>query len=139
MLGSSDFGLVGQFSIFVESQAPTPTAPYYTFELSGSASVSLNVFGISLAGLGVGFDFKAQGSGSVPITLSFDISIHFLFWTIHKTASFTLGYLQLPTIVFLAGAAGSCPSGPNTAGCQPQTWNGVAGSPQPLYLNVGNL
>ena len=25
------------------------------------------------------------------------------------------------------------------ANCQPQTWNGVAGSPQPLYLNVGNL
>ena len=139
VLGSSDFGLVGQFSIFVESQAPTSSAPFYTFELSGSASVSLNVFGISLAGLGVSFDFKAQGSGRVPITLSFDVSIHFLFWTIHKSASFTIGYLELPVPIFLAGSGGSCPNGANQPGCQPQTWNGTAGTPQPLILNVGNL
>ena len=139
VLGSSDFGLVGQFSIFVESQAPTPSAPFYTFELSGSASVSLNVFGISLAGLGVSFDFKAQGTGRVPITLSFDVSIHFLFWTIHKSASFTIGYLELPTPIFLAGAGGGCPNGGGQPGCQPQTWNGTAATPQPLILNVGNL
>ena len=139
VLGSSDFGLVGQFSIFVESQAPTPTAPYYTFELSGSASVSLNVFGISLAGLGVGFDFKAQGTGKVPITLSFDMSIHFLFWTIHKSGHSRSGIWSSRRSCSSRARPAVARMAQHGPVASRRRGTGAAGSPQPLYLNVGNL
>ena len=114
-LGSSSFGLSGSFNFNVESRETIVNAnPYYIFDLSGSASVSVNVFGISLAGVGLGFSFHAEGQGTVPITLSVEVSIHFLFFTVHKTASFTIGYLQLPAPVFLAGSGSGAP----------QTWSG---------------
>ncbi|MFZ0040303.1 MAG: hypothetical protein WAK93_03285, partial [Solirubrobacteraceae bacterium] len=138
-LGSSSFGLSGSFSFHLESRETSTNIgnPYYIFDLSGSADVGVDVFGISLADVGLSFSFHAEGSGSVPITLSVTVHVHILFVTVSKTAHFTIGYLQLPAPVYLAG---------NGTGsqAQAQSWSGVAPAAgnttavgSPLYLNVG--
>ena len=115
-IGSSDFGLSGNFWFQVSSThyiKPCPSAhncdsaTYYRFELGGGASVNVNAFGFSIAGVSLSFDFSADSgsstNGRTPIVLHLDIGIHLLFFTIHIHPSFTIGYLQLPPPVYLAG------------------------------------
>ncbi len=140
-IGSSSFGLSGGFTFLITSQHDDYGG--YRLEVSGSANVSVNAFGISLAGIGVSFDVCAStsptyqcpsgyttGGGSTPLTLSIHISVSFLFFTISGTAHFTLGYIQLPQPVYLAGD--------NTDSMtNAQQWTPTSGVGQPLYLNVG--
>ncbi len=65
VIGSSSFGLIGEFHFRVRSQVleRTPFGNTYIFELSGGASVEARVFGITLAGVGLDFSFTAQGAG----------------------------------------------------------------------------
>ena len=108
VIGSSSFGLIGEFHFRVRSQmlTRTPFGNTYIFELSGGASVEARVFGITLAGVGLDFSFTAQGAGRTKIELSVTVRIHLLFVTIKKTARFTIGYLELPPLVYLAAAIG---------------------------------
>ena len=110
VLGSSDFGLVGQFSIFVEStgaearrgvlhvraQRQREREPQRVRDLAGRPRRRLRLQG---AGLGLGPD-HAQLRRQHPLPVLDDPQ---------DRVSFTIGYLQLPTTVFLAGAAASCP------------------------------
>ena len=110
VLGSDDFGIVGNFSISVTSVHRTDGT--YVFNLSGSASVKVRAFGISLAGISIGFSFgfdtaTASNDGRVKIELSVYISIDFGLFSIGGTVSITLGYLQFPKPVYLAGNAGA--------------------------------
>ena len=71
-IGSSDFGLRGDFSIRVFSLHYDDV--HYRFGLSGSASVKVRAFGVTLAGVGIGFDFgvdtaNADSHGRVKIEL----------------------------------------------------------------------
>ncbi len=58
---------------------------------------------------------RANTSGRVEIKLSVTVRIEILFVTVSKTATFSLGWLQLPPPVFLAGDADGpvAPSNPN--------------------------
>jgi len=126
-LGSSSFGLSGTFHFRIASIAtvdPTNGNPYYVFDLSGGARVEARVFGITLAGLGLDFAFHAEGSGRTKIELSVRVTIDLGLFSISKTARFTIGYLELPKPVYLAGNLGS-----------PTTWQVAGGE---LYLNVGS-
>ena len=61
MLGSSSFGLVGEFHFRVRSEVTEDAIgnPYYFFELSGGASVEARIFGLSF-GVGLDFSFTAE-------------------------------------------------------------------------------
>ena len=145
-IGSSSFGLSGNFSFLISSQHDTYGG--YRLELSGSASVSVNAFGISLAGVGLSFSVCASTSStyqcpdgytsngaSTPLTLTLQIHVHILFITISGTAHFTLGYIQLPTPVYLGGSQGDGQQSDGNAG-GPQDWS--PNGPQTLTLNVGS-
>src|SRR5262249_31610339 len=135
IIGSSSFGLEGDFHFHLESRHTTDTIgnPYYIFDLSGGASVSVNVFGISLAGVGLDFSFHAEGSGRTPLTLSLTVHIHLLFITISKTPPFTSGSLGLPQPVWLAGAGPPSDASQSTD----RSWPATSIAPQQLVLNVG--
>ena len=132
VIGSSSFGLIGDFHFRVRSQVleRTPFGNTYIFELSGGASVEARVFGITLAGVGLDFAFTAQGAGRTKIELSVTVRIHLLFVTVKKTAHFTVGYLELPPLVYLAASPGS---GATSA----HTWSPPPAGQQ-LALNVGD-
>ncbi len=135
-IGSSSFGISGNFSVHVSSQfyangdsGCSYIDGCYAFLLEGSASVSMHAFGISLAGLGIGFSFgfdtRTMGNdGRVPITLSVHVHVSFLFFSINATAHFTIGYLQFPPPIYLAGEQN-----------HQQSWSSSGGD---LYLNVGS-
>ncbi len=145
-IGSSDFGLSGNFSFLISSQHDTFGG--YRLLLSGSANVSVNAFGISLAGIGVDFSVCAStsktyqcpdgyttGGASTPLNLDIHIHVHILFVTISGTAHFTLGYLQLPQPVYLGGSQGDIPAQTDGAsGAQDWAPSGA----QTLTLNVGS-
>ncbi len=137
-IGSSDFGLSGNFSFLLSSQHDTYGG--YRLLVSGSANVSVNAFGISLAGVGIDFSVCASTSStyqcpdgytsdgsSTPLNLDINIHVHILFVTISGTAHFTLGYIQLPQPVYLGGDS---PGSKN--------WTPISGQAQTLYLNVGS-
>ena len=131
VLGTNDFGLVGEFNFHLQVTGPdyipfgsTTATGKYILDLSGSASVKARLFGITLAGLGLGFSFHAEGSGRTKIELSVTIEIDLWLATIKKTAHFTIGYLMLPVIPKLAGPSGGGEWGATT--------------PTALYLNVGD-
>nr|NLI49987.1 calcium-binding protein [Propionibacterium sp.] len=124
VLGSSSFGIVGDFSIRMTSQHRADGT--YLLYIGGSGSVEARLFGITLVGFGVSFgvtlDTRTQGAdGRVPVVIEITVRVKILFVTVSKTARFTLGYLQLPRPVYLAGDAGNA-----------RTWSGGV-----LYLNVG--
>ena len=124
-IGSSDFGLRGDFSFHISSQffpATATTTAYYQFRLGGSASVKVRAFGITLAGVGLSFNFEVSGTGRVPITLEVRIEVDLFLFSISETARFTIGYLMLPRPIYLAGSQANG-----------QLWGG-----DKLYLNVGS-
>ncbi|HXG48652.1 MAG TPA: calcium-binding protein, partial [Methylomirabilota bacterium] len=125
VLGTRSFGLIGEFHFRLVSEYLTDNTgnPYYRFILSGGAAVEARVFGITLAGVGLSFEFRAEGAGRVEIELSVTVQIKILFVKVSKTASFTIGYLELPRPVYLAG---------NRNG-DPRAWSGGE-----LNLNMGD-
>jgi hypothetical protein len=131
VLGSSSFGLSGSFHFRVRSEATTDNIgnPYYIFELSGGATVRARLFGITLAGLGLNFSFKAEGAGRTKVELKVTVKVKILLATVKKTARFTIGYLELPKPVYLAGQSGSTIS--SARNWDPET-------PSELHLNVGS-
>ncbi|HEY3484830.1 MAG TPA: calcium-binding protein, partial [Ilumatobacteraceae bacterium] len=144
VIGTDDFGLSGQatFRVWNVTTQSTSGNPIYDFGLSISASLRARLFGITLAGVGFNVTFTANNreTPSVEIKLSVTVEIEILFVTIEKTATFSLGYLQLPPPVFLAGDANGPDNGCLTGGSgscnQDSNWNpdgdGI------LYLNVGS-
>src|SRR4029453_18415628 len=91
----------------------------YRFGVSMEGSAKLRAFGFTFASVGVGFSLTAQGTGRVPIIVSAHASISFLFFSVSVSMSFTLGYIELPREVHLAGNQGT--SDPLTW----KDWNGV--------------
>jgi len=127
ILGSSSFGLVGQFSVRVYLYKD----PTIHFHLDFSASVDLRVFGFSFASVGISGTFdavQAAGQDHIDINISVTVRIHLLFVTVSKTAHFTIGTIRLPPPIFLAGDKGA---GDGTGGGVVD-WNGGD-----LYLNMG--
>ena len=116
-LGSSSFGLVGQFSFRV----------YLYF----SASVDARIFGFSFASLGIDGSFDALqtiGQDHIDVIVSVTVRIKILFIKISKTATFKIGTIQIPPPIFLAGDKGP---GDGTGAGQID-WGGGE-----LYLNMG--
>ncbi|MFL2871082.1 MAG: calcium-binding protein, partial [Pirellulaceae bacterium] len=134
-IGSSSFGLTGNASFHVWNTVELVNGnDVYSFGLSISANMEARIFGITLAGVGFDATFSVTGSGRTKIELSVTARIKILFVTISKTATFTVGYLQLPEPTYLAGSSGS-----------PQTWTASNGDGEgtddpsrTLYLNVGD-
>ena len=85
VLGSDDYGLVGNFNFQVTSQhyfIGTDTSnTYYRFYIGASASVKVRAFGITLAGVSLGFEVRldtgTSTTGSVPIVASVYMSVDF--------------------------------------------------------------
>ena len=105
-LGTSSFGLVASFHFQVafgerqvEGEPEGITEFFFTVNASGSAK--LRAFGITFAGISIGFDVTAAGSGRVPIVVSAHASVKILFVRISVSMSFTLGYIELPRVVYL--------------------------------------
>ena len=127
VLGTRSFGIVGEFSIRFRNQVTLINGnPYYVVEISGSARVSARLFGISFGGLGVSFSAKVEGfGGRAKITLSVTVEIDLLLVTVSKTASFTIGYIELgPPPVYLGGQQ-----------ADGHVWTDAGGV---LYLNAGD-
>ena len=129
-LGSSSFGLRGDFSIGITSIHETTPVEYYYFRLAGSASVRVRAFGVTLVGLGIGFEFEFDTrnigmDGRVPIVLSVHIEVDLWLFSVSADASFTIGYLQFPKPTYM---------GSNGSGTL-RVWN--AGD-RILVLNVGD-
>ena len=126
------FGLKGGATFRVWSTVTQDNAgnPSYDFGLSISANLSARVFGITLGGVGFDATFQAQGSGRVKIELSVTVRIKILFVKISKTATFTVGYLEFPKPVYLAGSPSAGRSWDPDAPASPS-------NPRTLVLNVG--
>ena len=137
LLGSHSFGLEGGFTFHIQSTHTfVSNKVHYIFDLSGSANVDVFAFGIDLAGVGLGFSFHAEGAGRTPLTLTVDVRIHLLFFTITKTAHFTIGYLQLPESPQLAGNTTGDPTGFDggslTLNTGPRAGDRNVGQPDPV-------
>ena len=139
VLGSDDFGLVGQFDFQITSThyiADDDGRTYYRFFLGASASVKVRAFGITFAGIGLGFEVRldthaANADGGVPIVASVYVSVDLGLFSVGGTVSVTIGYLQFPPPVWM-GSDG------NLANGYYRQWNNNATSAMPLYLNVGS-
>ena len=131
-LGSSSFGLVGEFKFYVFlTEVPKPGFPgetEYAFGAGFSASVDARLFGITLAGVSLSASVSAQGSGETDLIARVTVRIKILFVTVSKSASFKIGTIRLPTPVYPAGGATSDSENLGTA-----SFSGGA-----LYLNMGN-
>src|SRR5947209_15651211 len=127
-IGSSSFGISGSFHFRVRSTVDRDNSgnAIYTFELSGGASVNAHIFGISL-GVGLDFSFYAHGAGRTKIELAVTVSIDLGLFSISATAHFTIGYLELPKPVYMAGEQNSA-----------QDWYAPNTGTHDLYLNVGD-
>ena len=154
-LGSSDYGLVGNFHFLIYSEHYEWTTAdvaahggqvgtYYRFGVSGGASVKVRAFGITLAGVGLDFSVTADSrlagaDGRVKIALHVHVEVEFLFFTIEGDVDITLGYIQLPPPVWMAsdGTSQSVIIG-STATTVYRNWDSVSTTPRTLYLNVGN-
>src|SRR5262249_39044154 len=117
LLGTHSFGLEGTFDIDIRLDD-------VAFTVSGHGQVWARLFGITLASLGVGFQIGPipRTGRPVEVKLSVTVEIEILFVTISKTATFTIGYLQLPKPIHLAGSQSN-----------PVTFSGGT-----LYLNTGD-
>ena len=135
-LGSSSFGLRGDFAIGITSihdYDPVLSTEYYLFRLSGSASVRVRAFGVTLVGLGIGFSFEFDTrnigmDGRVPIVLSVHIEVDLWLFSVSADADFTIGYLQFPKPTYMAS------NGVLTGG----TYRVWGPSNHVLVLNVGD-
>ena len=128
-IGSSSFGLSGnaKFRVYNYVTDGADGNPHYSFGLSISASLKARLFGITLGGVGFNASFTASGSGRVKIELSLTVRIKVLFVTIKKSASFTVGYLQLPEKTYHGVKADGT------------AWTGVGSEAErELVLNVGS-
>ncbi|MEW6155801.1 MAG: hypothetical protein AB1813_00100 [Verrucomicrobiota bacterium] len=123
VIGSRSNGLVGGINFHVWMNETS-------FGISASAHMSARLFGISFGGVSFGFTFTANrdAGGRIKVRATVSVCIEFLFWEFCGTASFTLGYLQLPKPVYLAGLENN-----------PEEWVGAdAGGDGVLYLNMGS-
>ena len=126
-LGSSSFGLVGQFSVRVYLYKE----PLLHFHLDFSASVEARLFGFSFASLGIDGSFDAlqsAGQDHIDVIVTVTVRIKILFVKVSKTAHFNIGTIRLPPPIFLAGDAG-----PDPQHVGQYDWNGGD-----LYLNIGD-
>ena len=126
-IGSSDFGLRGDFNFYVTS-LHNDTTGTYRFDLGGSASVKVRAFGITLAGVGLSFHFGFDTAGinqdgRVEIVLEVGIHVDLFLFSIDETARFSIGWLQFPPPIHLAG------------GTTPAVWGSTE---HDLVLNVGS-
>ena len=131
-LGTSDFGLQAGFHFnvgFGKRQVAGAAAGImeYYFHVGASGFARLRAFGITLAGIEIGFDVTAAGSGIVPIIVQAHATVELLFFEIDIDMEFTLGYIELPRIVYLAG---------NATG-DGRVWSGPEGDGV-LVLNMGS-
>ena len=140
-IGGGGFGLSGNFDVAAwlnesscSSFGDTCEGDEYSFGVHFDASVDVDAFGFSLASVGIGATIMAHGTGTVDLVASVEVRIHFLFFTFSATANFDIGTVQLPKPIYLAGPASEHGS-PISAGSA--DWTATAGSPQPIYLNMG--
>ncbi len=143
VLGSDDYGLVGNFNFTIYSEhyvydgsgtTGITGTTYYRFGVSASASVKVRAFGISLAGVSLGFSLTADSrlggdDGRVKLVASVHIEVDFGLFSIGGTVHITIGYIQLPPPVFM-GSDGSTGN---------RTWDPGVSTARTLYLNVGTL
>jgi Ca2+-binding EF-hand superfamily protein len=129
VLGSRSFGMVGEFDFHVFlNEVPNQQPTIYRFGISASAGVSVRAFGISFGSVDIDFSLTAQGAGRVPLIAEANASIKILFVRIRVHMEFTLGYIELPKPVFLAG---------NQANGTVWTQGLHDGGDGVLYLNMG--
>ena len=83
--------------------------------------------GSTIDSVDIGASITAAGSGRVPLVMEAHASVKILFVRISVSMSFTLGYIELPKMVYLAGN----PSG------DARIWNPAAANGV-LYLNTGS-
>ena len=131
VLGTRSFGLVANFHFRVafgeREVAGTPGLTEFFFLVEFSGGAKLRAFGITFAGVNISAKLEAAGEGRVPVKVSAKASVKILFVKIKVSMSFTLGYIELPKKVYLAGN----PTG-DARIWNPQTASGV------LYLNMGS-
>ena len=121
VIGSDDFGLSGQatFRVWNTTTSDPSGNPIYDFGLSIDASLRARLFGITLAGVGFNVTFtasnRANASGASRSSSASRSTSRSCSSRSRKTATFSLGYLQFPPPVFLAGASDGPrpPSNPN--------------------------
>ncbi|MFC1820933.1 hypothetical protein ACFLZG_07625, partial [Thermodesulfobacteriota bacterium] len=130
VLGTRSFGLVGDFAFHIYLNQGPDFPYYYRFGVTADASVSIRAFGISFASVGIGFSLTAEGAGLVPLVAKAYASIKILFIKISVSMSFTLGYIELPKPVFLAGDA--------TGDTRQWTQSALDGGTGELHLNMGS-
>src|SRR5437879_1898440 len=120
ILGTDSFGLRADFHFrvaFGEREDPeNPGLNEFFFLVEASASAKLRAFGITFGGVSIAFSLTAHGSGRVPLVIDARASIDFAFFSIGVHMKFTLGYIELPKPVYLAG---------NPTG-DPRLWDPVA-------------
>ena len=104
---------------------PGLTEFFFVVEFSGGAK--LRAFGITFAGVNISASVTASGEGRVPLVVSASAEVEFLFFSVSVSMSFTLGYVELPKKVYLAGN----PSG------DARLWNPAAANGV-LALNMGD-
>ena len=104
VLGSDDYGLVGNFNFTIYSEHYVHSEPadtgasipgvngttYYRFGVSASASVKVRAFGITLAGVSLGFSLTADSrlagaDGRVKLVASVYVSVDFGLFSIGGT------------------------------------------------------
>ena len=150
-LGSSDYGLVGNFHFLIYSEHYEWTTAdvaahggqvgtYYRFGVSGGASVKVRAFGITLAGVGLDFSVTADSrlagaDGRVKIALHVHVEVEFLFFTIEGDVDITLGYIQLPPPVWMGSDGTSVVVDSQTLY---RHWDNNVTTAHILYLNVGD-
>jgi len=130
ILGTDSFGLRADFHFrvaFGEREDPeNPGLNEFFFLVEASASAKLRAFGITFGGVSIAFSLTAHGSGRVPLVIDARASIDFAFFSITVHMKFTLGYIELPKPVYLAG---------NPTG-DPRLWDPVAANGV-LVLDMG--
>ncbi len=94
---SESTGLAGGFSIDVWMTS----GPSGQFGIAGEGYVRVKVFGVTLTGVNVEFDFIADrpttsNASFIEVRISVTVSFKILFVKVSKTASFTIGRLEIP-------------------------------------------
>jgi hypothetical protein len=135
VLGTRSFGLVanlhfrvafGERPVLNSLGQPTGLQEYFfTVEFAGGAS--LRAFGITFAGVDISASVTAAGEGRVPLVVEASASVKILFIRISVSMRFTIGYVELPKRVYLAG---------NPTGDAPPVGSG--GRQRRAHLNMGS-
>src|SRR5262249_10251314 len=81
-----------------------PNKLIYSFGVSASAYVGLRAFGFDFGSVSISFSVSATGSGHVPIIVEASAKPSFLFFSGSVHMHFTLGYVELPKPIYLAGS-----------------------------------